>query len=194
MPAEIDATIETKRLVLRPIAVSDAADVLALAGDWDVARMLADMPFPLTNELAQMWARSAAEDRSYAITYGGRMIGGLSVCPIESSYLQAPAELGFWLGKAWWGRGFAREAAGAAIARHLLSGGGEAITSSHFADNPASGRVLEVLGFAATGVLQPWCMARQETVRAMRYVLPSSHTAATADVTAGSASASATRG
>ena len=72
--------------------------MLTLAGDWDVARMLADMPFPLTAELARSWARSAAEDRSHAITLDGRMIGGVSVCPIENSHFTAAAELGFWLG------------------------------------------------------------------------------------------------
>ena len=173
MQADFDATIQTERLVLRPVVASDAADVLTLAGDWDVARMLADMPFPLTIDLARTWARSAAEDASYAIMLGGRMVGGLSVCPIEQSHLTMPAELGFWLGKPWWGRGLAREAAAAAIARHLLAGEAEAITSGHFTDNPASGRVLQILGFAATGITQQWCMARQESVRALRYVLPS---------------------
>jgi [ribosomal protein S5]-alanine N-acetyltransferase len=183
MQAAIDGTIKTERLVLRTVLASDASDVMTLAGDWDVARMLADMPFPLTAERAGTWAQSASEDRSHAITFDGRMIGGLSVCPIEQSHLTIPAELGFWLGKAWWGRGFAREAAGAAIAHHLLAGEVDAITSGHFADNPASGRVLKVLGFTATGMTQQWCLARQETMRAIRYVLPSPD-AATADATA----------
>jgi [ribosomal protein S5]-alanine N-acetyltransferase len=177
MQADYDGTILTERLVLRMVLASDASDVMTLAGDWDVARMLADMPFPLTAERAGTWARSASEDRSHAITLDGRMIGGVSVCPIEQDHLTVPAELGFWLGKPWWGRGFAREAAGAAIANHLLTGNGAAVSSSRFSDNPASGRVLEVLGFTATGITQQWCLARQETVRAIRYALPRSSVA-----------------
>lgn len=172
MRADPDGTIHTARLVLRPIVASDVADVLALAGDWDVARMLADMPFPMTADLAGMWVHSAAGDGSFAITLGGRVIGGLSMCPIAQDHLTVPAELGFWLGKPWWGHGFAREAAGASIALHLLTGNDEPVSSGHFADNPASGRVLQVLGFAATGSAQQWCIARQETVSAIRYVLP----------------------
>ena len=172
MQTDFDDSMTTERLVLRHIAPSDVAVVLSLAGNWDVARMLADMPFPLTADLARAWTHSAAADRSHAITLGGRMIGSLSVCPIDQEDRTMPAELGFWLGKPWWGQGYAREAAGAAIARHLTDRTGETVSSGHFTDNPASGRVLQALGFAATGSAQQWCMARHETVSAISYVLP----------------------
>ena len=172
MPPVPEDRIATRRLALRPVAPADAVDVQALAGNWDVARMLADMPHPLTLDLARQWSEAAATDHTYAITLEGRMIGGVSLCAVEQDQLSTGAELGFWLGKPWWGRGFAREAGAALIARHPRRGDGATITSGHFFDNPASARVLEVLGFVATGALSQWCLARQDAVNAVRYALP----------------------
>jgi len=47
----------------------------------------------------------------------------------------------------------------------------EALTSGHFADNPASGRVLEKAGFAANGIARQWSEARQDFVDANRFLL-----------------------
>jgi RimJ/RimL family protein N-acetyltransferase len=63
-------------------------------------------------------------------------------------------ELGYWLARPFWGRGIATEACTALIA--IASALGlERIEGSHFLDNPASGRVLEKLGFEATGLVAP---------------------------------------
>jgi RimJ/RimL family protein N-acetyltransferase len=60
-------------------------------------------------------------------------------------------ELGYWIARAHWGKGFATEAGGALIdiARTLKL---PRLEGSHFVDNPASGRVLEKLGFQPTGL------------------------------------------
>jgi len=47
----------------------------------------------------------------------------------------------------------------------------EALTSGHFADNPASGRVLEKAGFRANGIARQWSEARQVFVDANRFLL-----------------------
>ena len=171
MQVEADETIETRRLSLRPVTYADAANVMALAGEWDVARMLADMPFPMSLDLARSWTETAVGDKSYAITFNGVMIGGLSVCAIEPVLSPETSELGFWLGKTWWGRGFAREAGAAALIRHRSRNASTAFSSGHFADNPASGRVLRALGFTQIGVVRQWCLARQETLPAIRFEL-----------------------
>jgi RimJ/RimL family protein N-acetyltransferase len=82
-------------------------------------------------------------------------------------------ELGYWIGRAFWGRGFATEAGYALvdIARAL---GLRQLEASHFIDNPASGRVLEKLGFESTGIIAPRMnCARGEEVpaRLMRLAL-----------------------
>jgi RimJ/RimL family protein N-acetyltransferase len=63
-------------------------------------------------------------------------------------------ELGYWISRAYWGRGIATEACAALIeiARTL---GLPSLEGSHFLDNPASGRVLEKLGFEPIGIVAP---------------------------------------
>ena len=62
---------------------------------------------------------------------------------------QADAELGYWIARDCWGRGYASEAArGALEVARLL---GYRRIGGHFTDNPASGRVLRKAGFLPTG-------------------------------------------
>src|SRR6185295_14357895 len=63
-------------------------------------------------------------------------------------------EMGYWIARAHWGRGYATEASIALIdiARTL---GIAQLEGSHFIDNPASGRVLEKLGFRPLGITAP---------------------------------------
>ena len=63
-------------------------------------------------------------------------------------------ELGYWVARAHWGRGFATEA-GRALIEIAYTLGLAQLEASHFVDNPASGRVLEKLGFVATGLSAP---------------------------------------
>ena len=81
-------------------------------------------------------------------------------------------ELGYWVARDHWGRGYATEAGRAAleVARAL---GHRRIDAGHYLDNPASGRVLRKLGFRDTGEVRPtFCRARGgELVLARRYAL-----------------------
>jgi RimJ/RimL family protein N-acetyltransferase len=75
-------------------------------------------------------------------------------------------EMGYWIARGHWGRGFATEACAALvdIARTL---GAATLEGSHFVDNPASGRVLEKLRFEAVGIVAPrFSCARGEEVPA----------------------------
>jgi RimJ/RimL family protein N-acetyltransferase len=75
-------------------------------------------------------------------------------------------EMGYWMARPYWGRGFATEACKALIdiARTL---GLQSLEGSHFLDNPASARVLEKLGFTPLGIVAPrMSCARGEEVPA----------------------------
>jgi RimJ/RimL family protein N-acetyltransferase len=81
--------------------------------------------------------------------------------------------MGYWIGRPFWGRGYATEACTALvdIARTL---GLPSLEGSHFIDNPASARVLEKLGFEALGIIAPRmsCARGQEVpARLMRLQL-----------------------
>jgi len=142
----------TKRLTLRPGWPEDAPAVARAIGHEEVVRMLAKAPWPyrLADAESFLSGRRPAGEASFLIlSHEGdypRPIGGIGLALDDQGH-----ELGYWLTPDAWGRGYATEAGQAvvAIARHAL--GLKRLHSGHFVDNPASGRVLQKLGFRATG-------------------------------------------
>ena len=155
--------IETTRLILRPLRAGDEPAFLALAGDWDVARMTSDIPHPLLAMHAKAWLEPNHSDVRFAIELQGQMIGSTGYFRRRSG----AAELGFWLGREHWGFGFATEAAVAVLRHGFVVDGHGAFSSAHFIDNPASGRVLMKLGFEPVGRSIMWCSARGAEVEAV---------------------------
>lgn len=167
MANSMSMTLRTERLRLRTFRDSDASAFVALAGDLAVARMTSDIPHPLDEASAAPWLRRDADEARFAIEYQGRLVGGIG-------YFSRPSgagELGFWLGRAHWGHGIATEASRAVIAYGFGTGRLPAFSSSHFLDNPASGRVLVKLGFTPCGQSSIWCEARQCMIPTMEYWL-----------------------
>jgi RimJ/RimL family protein N-acetyltransferase len=80
-------------------------------------------------------------------------------------------EMGYWLGRPYWGQGYATEAARklAAFAFSGLKAG--RLTAGYFHDNPASGRVLEKIGFKPDGAEHRDCLARGHTVYCLGMLL-----------------------
>jgi [ribosomal protein S5]-alanine N-acetyltransferase len=159
--------VATQRLILRPFRREDAGEFTRLAGDWAVASMTSDIPFPFTQSEAMAWLRPVRGEVRFAIELQGRLIGG-------AGYYRRPsgaAELGFWLGRPWWGQGFATEAAQAVLRLGFKDPRLPGFTSAHFADNRASERVLIKLGFEATGRGTIACAARGADVPAVSYWL-----------------------
>ena len=162
--ADAARVIRTARLMLRPMDLSDAARVALLVGDFAVSRMLAVVPHPYTVADAEGWiGRHAAwaetgDDFPFAIVAGE---DGLVGCVGLARRAEETYELGYWLGVPYWGRGYASEAGRAALDWATEARGVTRFSSAHFVDNPASGRVLEKLGFAYTGVVEDHpCLAR----------------------------------
>lgn len=143
----------TERLLLRPGWAEDAPALAAAIGDEAIVRNLASAPWPyhLTDAEAFLKAQGTAPLPSFLIVRRTRgapeLIGavGLGQAP------DGEVELGYWIARSHWGLGYATEAAAAVveIARDGLRL--KRLTASHFVDNPASGRVLEKLGFQPTG-------------------------------------------
>lgn len=154
--------LETERLILRPLRAGDEPRFLALAGDWEVARMTSDIPHPLTSAQAKEWLADSGDDVRFAIDHSGSMIGSVGYFQRRSG----TAELGFWLGRDHWGFGFGTEAAKAAI-RHGLSIGHQTFSSAHFRDNLQSARLLAKLGFEPASHGRIWCSARGFEVEAV---------------------------
>ena len=169
--------IKTKRLILRPLRMSDAPRLARYIGDPGVVRMLAPVPFPYFEAAAEGWimtlsARAQLEtDFVFAADLPGEgLIGVIGVQKRGDASGQTPSfEVGYWYGRPYWGRGFATEALAGVVSEARALG---QLNAGHFVDNPASGRVLAKAGFVYTGETTPmFSLGRGERVscRRMRY-------------------------
>ena len=143
----------TERLLLRPGWAEDAPALARAIADEQVVRNLATAPWPYALEDAEAFLASPRDPAmpSFLITErtdgAPRIVGSCGLGRRPSGAV----ELGYWIGRQHWGKGFATEAGRALIeiAKALKL---PRLEASHFLDNPASGRVLEKLGFVATGM------------------------------------------
>lgn len=180
MSTTANPVLTTDRLTLRPFAPADAPAVQALCGNWNVARMLAVVPHPYPDGLAEDWiARHAAkrargEEYAFAIEHDGGVIGAIG---LERRGLtrRDTYELGYWIAETWWSRGLASEAAARIVRFAFEDLGARRLTSGHFDENPASGKVLEKCGFRATGKAELPCAARGQAVPATLLELAAEH-------------------
>ena len=121
-----------------------------LAGDYDVASMTGTIPHPYSEQMAAEWISSALageEGVVFAIERSGALIG----CTGYRAFGGDHAELGYWIGKPYWGMGYATEAVRALILHAFETGGFAYLTAGHFSDNPASARIIAKFGFAPRG-------------------------------------------
>ncbi|NPA92850.1 MAG: GNAT family N-acetyltransferase, partial [Chloroflexi bacterium] len=136
-------TLTTARLTLRPFTLADAAEVARLANDRAVAKTTT-IPFPYTETHAQKWIATHApaavrrERMIWAITTAsdGRLMGAIELRFHTARHV---GELGYWLGKAFWGQGYMTEAAQAVMAYGFREAGLYRIQAKHWHNNPASG-------------------------------------------------------
>jgi [ribosomal protein S5]-alanine N-acetyltransferase len=159
--------ITTERLNLRPFKIDDAPVLAALAGDPRVARMLVDIELPFNEAAARRWLRHSWGELRLGVERNGTLIGG--VCYI--CYPGGASGLGYWLGAAHWGHGYALEAAAALLHHGFAVERMQLFRSAHFVDNLASGRVLQRLGFRRAGGSGAWCPARNSMVESANYAL-----------------------
>lgn len=143
----------TERLLLRPGWPEDAPALARAIADEQVVRNLATAPWPYALADAEAFLAAPRDPvmPSFLITERTdgepRIVGSCGLGRRPSGLV----ELGYWIARPHWGKGFATEAARALIdiARTLKL---PRLEASHFVDNPASGRVLEKLGFVPTGL------------------------------------------
>lgn len=162
--------IKTERLMLRAPLLSDAPRIALLAGDYDVASMTGTIPHPYDEEMAVDWIKSlesGEEGIAFAIERAGALIGCVGYRAMDASY----AEIGYWIGKPYWGLGYATEAARALILYVFAQEDFDHLTIGHFKENPASARVIEKLGFEPTGEIMRDCAARGAKVECSTYRL-----------------------
>lgn len=147
-----DGYIETERLRLSPLVEADADDCQALfERDWEAVKQTGQIPYPATKDAMQVWIRKCNGPGSHAFLVSSKL-EHKSIGVIGFGGSSTIAELGYILGRAFWGQGYATEAVNAMIqkARSLGLGGLQAFS---FVENPASARVLEKAGFSNIGTI-----------------------------------------
>ena len=146
--------IATARLTLRRFTAADAPDVQRLAGTREVALNTLRIPYPYPAGAAEAWiARQQADESEmvFAIEHEGRLIGAIGLV-LEREHDRA--ELGYWIGVPFWGRGFATEAAAAVVRHGFENQELNRIYAQVFSRNPASSRVLQKIGMRHEGTLR----------------------------------------
>ena len=165
---DVTPTLATERLLLRGPVIADADRLAELANDLGVAAMTSNMPHPYGLAEAEAFIhRSASRDwnREPGFIIEHRNFGVVGGLGFKTSPA-GRAELGYWLGRPFWNRGYATEAARAALDWARRDWRKKLVVAGHFADNPASGQVLCKVGFLYTGeVEQRWSQARQGPAR-----------------------------
>ena len=150
---EPSPVVETRRLALRSPQAQDVPRLAQLANDPDIARMTLRMPHPFGPEDAEDFVLNVAGQdprraRTFLIDHEDH--GPVGVIGLFEDGDVGP-EVGYWIGRDYWGRGFATEALDGALVWASRAWKRRALVAGHFADNPASGRVLEKAGFLYTG-------------------------------------------
>ncbi|QDT63033.1 GNAT family N-acetyltransferase [Calycomorphotria hydatis] len=156
---ELPPTITTGRLLLRPPQPGDAPAIHRLASDRDVASTTARIPHPYEPGMAEEWIQETATQvdqgkaASFVITQAvDQSLVGTIGLTINAEHERA--ELGYWIGKPYWGKGYATEAARAVIGYGFQTLRLYRIHAHHMTTNPASGRVLEKCGMTHEGKLR----------------------------------------
>ena len=164
--------LRTARLLLRPFELTDVDDVWAYASDAEVAQYR-PLPDPYTrNDAAEFVSRQLRTDWStnleFAIVDGQQVVGGTS---LHVNPEHETAELGYLLGKRWWGRGLATEAARAVVDCGFQRFRLHKVYARAHVDNKRSWRVMERLGMTREGVLRGHWKMRDEHVDLVYYAV-----------------------
>lgn len=152
--------LETARLLLRPFRAEDAEAMFRnWASDGEVSRYLTWPPHAspeLTRSLTARWEEESRDPAVYqwAVVSKalGEPIGSLSV--VHTDPATESMELGYCIGRAWWGQGLMTEAVRAVVAFLFTEVGARRVCARHDVENPASGAVMRRVGMTKEGVLR----------------------------------------
>jgi len=143
--------------LLRPLVLADAETLASHANDRDVWLNLRDrFPHPYSLRDAEDYIAAVAArpvQTSFGIVIDGEAAGSVSLM-LGQDVERRTAEIGYWLGRSFWGRGVATEAVRAATLYAFDQLGMHRVFAVPFGRNPASTRVLEKVGYVREGILR----------------------------------------
>ena len=150
------AVIKGKRVTLRKLRMSDADIITEYCKDPAISRWTASIPYPYKKRHAIEYIKKSKEKwnkkeaYNFVITRKGTIIGSIALMMKNEGI----AELGYWVAKPYWGKGYATEASKMAMKEGFKTLKLHKIYAHHIKENPASGRVMQKLGMKKEGIMR----------------------------------------
>lgn len=163
-------------IIVRPWQTGDELSLVKHANNRKIWRNVRDrFPYPYTLKDAEIWVRVAGADRNMlnlAIEFEGQAVGGIGIVFKQDVYRRS-AEIGYWLGEAYWNRGIATRAVKALTAYIFKQKQFDInrIYAGIFEYNIASARVLEKAGYALEARLRKSVTKDGKTVDELVYAM-----------------------
>ena len=150
-------TIDCSSFTIRSWQDSDASHLADYANDKDIWLNLRDrFPFPYTSLDAQAWIEFVTRlqpETNFALAVNGQAVGGIGLI-LGDDIGRCSAEIGYWLGRAYWGKGIVSEALQQVTAYSLVHFDLCRLFAVPFVHNQASIRVLEKAGYECEGIMR----------------------------------------
>ena len=161
--------IKTKRLVLKkPTKKRNKKLIVSQIGDWEIAKWLSGVPYPYTEQKAEEWLNNINDDDLlFSIFRNNSLIGGVGLSLEEDNDL----DLGFWIGRDHWGKGYATEAAMGLIKYTQKEFNFKQIKACYIKGNTGSSNVLRKLGFEEIGECEEYFLSRKKTMSCIKLLL-----------------------
>jgi ribosomal-protein-alanine N-acetyltransferase len=144
-------------ITLRNYTHSDVNRIVELANNENVSRYLVfTFPYPYTRKDAEWWIETGAAANdcvTKAIEYEGVFVGTIGITP-QSGWRSHIAEIGYWVGQPYWGKGIATTSLGIMSKIAVEELGFKKLFAPVLAPNRSSMRVLEKAGYHLEGVLK----------------------------------------
>lgn len=161
--------------IIRSFRPGDATSITKHIGSYSVARNLSAVPHPYSLQHAEEWIATASNrtpQTNFAITVDDQVVGGIGVeigDPSRLAVCDHCAEIGYWLGESFWGRGIMSEAVVAITEWAFTELRVVRLHAAVYARNPASARVLEKAGYGFEGRLRARYFRDDEFIDGLLY-------------------------
>ena len=148
--------METDRILLRKWQETDSESLFKYASDPELGPLAGWPPHKSVEESREVIRTIFSKDGMWAVVWKatGEPIGCVGYLSASDSNLAIEAdnaEVGYWIGRPYWGKGICTEALNLVIDHCFKEKGFTTLWGCYFPDNPASGRVMEKCGFEFTG-------------------------------------------
>ena len=171
---KFDDTISTTGFRLRPWNFNDIESLVENANNFNIAKNMTDMfPHPYNEQNAEAFIAMATKDdpiHIFAIEVDGRAVGGIGIHP-QGDVNRKNAELGYWLGEKYWGRGIITQAVKQMVDFAFKTYDITRVYARPFGTNIASQKVLEKAGFVLEATIKDGLFKNGEFVDELIYAV-----------------------